>query len=116
MTARQYTHVRIERDTYDALRAVRESMEIGDAVGLREFRRDQLDRVSIDQVIQALIAFRDKHRERRRKNAAKRRMKRRGGADVAELVADPPEVSSETPTAEGPVETPGRQSSSSPGR
>jgi hypothetical protein len=74
---RQYTHIRIERDTYTALRAVRESMELGDAVGLRDFRRDQLDRVSIDQVIQALIAFRDKHKERRRKSAANRKRRRK---------------------------------------
>lgn len=80
--AKDWIMVRLERATHRQLQEVRAQMEHADALGQIDLTRDDRDRVSLDQVIARLIAFRERHAERRRRSAARRR----GSARNMELV------------------------------
>jgi hypothetical protein len=75
--ANDWIMVRLQRATHAELLRVRDSLELAEAVGLRELERDHRQQiVSLDQVVRVLIAFRDKHAERRKRSAAQRKAKR----------------------------------------
>jgi hypothetical protein len=74
----EWIQVRIDVATHAQLERVRTSMLIGEAMGLTELEHDFRDRVSLSQVIDRLIAFRDKHAERSKRSKQKRRTKGKG--------------------------------------
>lgn len=76
-----WTSVRIASATLAELDRVKRSMLLADFMGLIELERDPRDRVSLDQVIRRLIAFRDRHAERARRSKARRAEARRRAAD-----------------------------------
>ena len=73
--AKDWIMVRIGRDTHRMLQDVRASMEVADLTGHVTLERDDRDRVSLDQVVRRLIAFRERHAARRRRSAAGRQAK-----------------------------------------
>ena len=73
--ATDWIMVRIDRATHAELERVRNSMLIGEMMGLSQLERDNRDRVSLSQVIGRLIAFRDRHAARARRSKARRRIK-----------------------------------------
>jgi hypothetical protein len=77
--------VRVDRRTHAALERVRESMLLGEAMGLAELSKDFRDRFSLDKVIVRLIAFRDRAAERSRRSKARRKVKDIGEADYQHL-------------------------------
>ena len=85
--AKDYTHVRLEPPTLRELERVRASMLVGEMMGLNVLQHDPRHRVSLDQVIRRLIAFRDRHAERSRRSKARRAALRRQAAldDTAEI-------------------------------
>jgi len=99
--AKNWTYVRITRDTHAALCRVRESMRLAEEMHLVELETDDRDRVSLDQVIARLVAMRDQHAARRQRSAS-RRGRRKAGAqqqadtreDVGGVPPTPPDRSS----------------------
>jgi hypothetical protein len=76
--------VRLKRDTRRQLEEVRESMRVAEELGQVELEKDDRDRVSLDQVIRRLIAFRARHADRRRRSSARRRQAKRVAAASAD--------------------------------
>jgi len=68
-----WTMIRVTRDTHAALNRVRASMELADELQTIELRRDRSGHVSLDQVIERLIAAREQHAARRSRANARRR-------------------------------------------
>jgi hypothetical protein len=71
--ATQWIMVRLDTSTHAALERVRESMLLGEEMGLTKLAKDDRERVSLTQVITRLIAFRDRHAARARRSKARRR-------------------------------------------
>jgi hypothetical protein len=71
--AADWIMVRMMRSTHSELERVRASMRLGDWQGKILLVRDTRGRVSLDQVIQRLIAFREAHKARVRRSKARRR-------------------------------------------
>jgi hypothetical protein len=69
----EYTHIRVLKETLAELERVKVSMRLADAMGLVELHKPDGTRVSLDTVIQRLIAFRARHAERARRSRARRR-------------------------------------------
>jgi len=90
--------VRITRDTHAALCRIRESMELAEEMQLVQLTRDHTSHVSLNQVIERLIAARDKHAERRQRSNARRRKPAATSADPEPAdVADAPAVAADPP-------------------
>lgn len=77
----RWTLVKISKATRDRLERVRDSMLLADSVGLRNLERDNRDRVSLDQVVNLLIDLRERHAERRKRSASKRRKRKEESAE-----------------------------------
>lgn len=71
--AQDWIMVRLLRSTHEALERTRLSMQVADLQGQITLRRDPRHRVSLDQVIERLVAMRDRHHERVRKSKERRR-------------------------------------------
>jgi hypothetical protein len=71
--------VRIDRGTRAALERVRVSLITAEEMGLVALDHDDRDRVSLSQVIDRLIAFRDRHASRRWEASARRKQRRKEG-------------------------------------
>jgi len=84
----RWTLVKVSKVTRERLEAVRDSMLLADSVGLRNLERDNRDRVSLDQVISLLIDIRERHAERRKRSAAKRRTRRPATPEKLEEVME----------------------------
>jgi hypothetical protein len=74
--AKDWIMVRIGRNTHQHLQRVRQSLRVAEELHLVELEIDTRDRVSLDAVIDWLIGMYDRHAERRRRSAARRRSKR----------------------------------------
>jgi hypothetical protein len=73
--ATEWIMVRLDRHTHAELERVRASMMIADAMGLVELHQDSRGRVSLSQVIDRLIAFRERHAARARRSKERRRLR-----------------------------------------
>lgn len=67
--------VRLTRDVHDALCEARESMRTAEKNRKVPLDVDFRDRVSLNETIRQLLAFRDHHRERSQRAAARRKGK-----------------------------------------
>jgi hypothetical protein len=83
--AKEWVMVRLTRETHAALERIRSSMEVAEEMQLVQLERDHTSHVSLNQVIERLIAMREAHAERRQRSNAARRRK---PAAAAELPAE----------------------------
>lgn len=90
----EWTLLRIRRTTKAELERVRASMETAEMMGLLAFDRDRQERIGLDQVVLQLIQFREKHAQRRRRSAGRRK-----GTDAE------PSISQESTDEAGKSET-----------
>lgn len=88
--SKEWIIVRLQRGTHRQLQAVRESMRVADVAGLIDLEKDNRDRVSLDEVIRKLIAFRERHAARRRRSAAKKASRAAPGNSLAEAPSEAP--------------------------
>jgi hypothetical protein len=65
--------VRIDKAVHADLERVRTSMLVGELMGLNQLEHDFRDRVSLSQIVERLIAFRDRHAARARRSRERRR-------------------------------------------
>jgi hypothetical protein len=65
--------VRVSERTLARLEAARVSMQLAEDAGQRTLKRDDRDRVSLDQVISIMLDARDAHARRRDRSRQKRR-------------------------------------------
>lgn len=79
-----WTTVRVSHATLAALESVRASMERGEdnATKRPALVHDTRDRIGLDQVIQLLVDFRQRHAARRRKAKRTARQKRRAHGQI----------------------------------
>lgn len=71
--AKDWIMVRLLESTHAALERTRLSMQTADLMGLITLTRDPRHRVSLDQVVMRLVAMRDAHHRRARKQKERRR-------------------------------------------
>jgi len=74
--ATSWIMVRVSKATHAALEAARESMKLGQEMGLRTLPCDDRDRVSLSAVIDVLLDARERHLKRARKSNRTRSARR----------------------------------------